>query len=470
MADMTQSAMGDLEVTWAHPIETRDGTLTADAQMVNALVEKDGQGTCIVKRPGTAYFNPGGPTGSAQGSVYINGVLWWIVSDVLYENGNPAFSITLPGITVLDQRYSTLSDFPPGTSYVHNGIQMWKIVGTVATLVSGSPTPLLSGFVELDGVAYVMDTSGIIHGSGLNDASTWPALDFVQADYWLGSGMGISRHLNYVMGFYARGLQVYWDANAAPNGSGIALNPVLSASFTTGTSNGFTIQELADVTYFVSLDKQYGPSVQSMQGLNMVKVSDTYVDKMLQITNLQLLRSTVIRVAGHSLYILNSASPGYTLVYDISTQIWSTWTSHFNVTGLVSPFSGLYGAQNLLEQFMQDTSTGLVMTVSPTFYTDAVGTIPVKCVTPNYEWGTLNYKRFSYMQQIANTTTTSINVSFTDDDYQTFSTPRAISLQFPRKELRNCGSARSRAWVMTHEDNTPLRLYSVKIAGTVLTR
>jgi len=469
MADMTRSGMGDLEITWTHGIESRDGMLTSDAQMVNALVEKDSQGVCCVKRPGTVYTNPTGPQGTAQGSVYINGVLWWIVNDKLYINGTTALIITLPGLTVMDLQYSTLSDFVVGTSYLHNGVQMWKIVGTTATLVSGSPTPLSPGFVELDGVAYVMDTSGVIHGSAINDAATWPALDFVRADYSLGSGAGISRHLNYIMGFYDRGLQVYWDANAAPNGSGIALSPALSASYTTGTANGHTIQELADVTYFVSLDKEYGPSVQSMQGLQMSKVSDVYVDKMLQNVNLSLLQSTVIRVAGHPLYILNSGDAfSFTLVYDISTQIWSTWTTR--VSGVVRPFAGRYGAQNNLAQYMQDTSTGLVMEVLPNVYTDANGTIPVSCTTPNYEWGNLNYKRFSYMQQIAATTTTSINISFTDDDYQTFSTPRSISLQYPRKQLRNCGASRSRAWMMTHEDNTPLRLYAVKIAATVLSR
>ena len=85
MADMTKSGMGDLEITWAHDIETRDGKLTSDAQMVNAMVEKDSQGVCIVKRPGTFYYNPGGPTGVAQGSLFISGTLWWIVNDKLYE-------------------------------------------------------------------------------------------------------------------------------------------------------------------------------------------------------------------------------------------------------------------------------------------------------------------------------------------------------------------------------------------------
>ena len=468
MADMTKSGMGDLEITWAHDIETRDGKLTTDAQMVNAMVEKDSQGVCIVKRPGTSYYNPGGPVGAAQGNLFISGTLWWIVNDKLYQNGSPSVSITLPGLTVSGQNYFSVSDFPFGTSYLHNGVQMWKIVGTTPTLISGNPTPMSPGMAELDGVIYVMDTLGKVYGSALNDGTTWPALDFVQADYWLGQGRGLIRHLNYIIAYYNRGIQVYYDANSAPNGSGIALAPVLSASYTTGCPRGNTLQELADVTYFVAIDSEYGPSVKAMQGLQLTKVSTPYVDKILQETNLQLLFSASFRVAGHQFYLLQSASPAYTLVYDTEMQIWSTWQTRAN-TGLAN-FGGLYGATDGTQQFLQDTTSGLVMVLSPDTYTDAIGTIPVSCTTPNYEWGNLNYKRFSYMQQIAATTTTSINISFTDDDYQTFSTPRAISLQYPRKQLRNCGASRSRAWVMAHEDNTPLRLYAVKIAATILSR
>lgn len=472
---MAANPDGDqLEVSWAHTIETRDGTLAADAKNINCFIEKDSQGTCIVKRPGSTYLTFGsggttpGPQGTAQGSVFISGTIWWIVNDVLYQNGNPAVSIVLPGVSPIGIPYYAISDFPFGTSYLSNGFQMFKIVGTTATLITGQPTPLVPGFVELDGVAYVMGTTGIIYGSAINDATTWPALDFVQADYWLGQGRGIVRHLNYIVALYNRGTVLYWDANAAPNGQGIALNPVLSSAFTMGCASGATIQELADVTYWLAFNKEYGPSVQSLQGLQMVSISTPYVEKILQTANLAATYATSLRIAGHSFYVLTLAIPGITLAYDVGTQQWAEWTSI--VGGNVNVFVGKFSANNGFTQLSQDSSTGMVMQFSDSVYTDATGPLPVTCVTPNYDWGTLNWKRFGYMNQIANTVNTTVSVSYTDDDYQSFSTPRTIDLSTVRKQLRNCGSSRRRAWMLQHTDNTPLRVYDMKVSTTGLPR
>jgi hypothetical protein len=106
----------------------------------------------------------------------------------------------------------------------------------------------------------------------------------------------------------------------------------------------------------------------------------------------------------------------------------------------------------------------------PTYYTDATGPINVTCVTPPYDWKTSNYKRFNYMSQLSDFVQTSISISYTDDDYESFSTPRVMSLMGARNQLRNCGSSRRRAWMMFHQDNTPLRLYEVRMDMDILAR
>lgn len=479
-----QDTGGDVNISWAHPIGTRDGTLTADAKMVNCFVEKEEEErSAIVKRPGTEYWTTN-VTGTAQGFFKWNGVPFFIVNDTAYRLTNP---VTGPGIPItgvvnlgffytsidsINSLTNSLIQNEAGELFVFNGTSFTKVIDT--NYVSNTP---LFGVVFLDGVYYVMTASGRVIGSALNDPTTWPALDFAGADPEFGQGVTVVRHLNYVLAFYLYGLQVFWDANAAPNGSGIALNPVLSASFRTGAFNAGCVTEINDVTYFLANTPLFGRSVQMLNGLTLQKISDPYVERILNNPTLNFtspnLWSFGIQISGHSFYVLNLSTINVTLVYDITTGVWGTWSSV--VTGVEQFFVGrgyvsAEGAGGNFGDFIQDTVTGKPMLMSPTIFSDATGPLNVTCVTPNYDWGTLNYKRFAMMYQIADTIADSINISFSDDDYQTFSTPRQLNLQTARKQIRNCGSSRRRAWKMTYNGNFPLRLNDMSVPTAVLTR
>lgn len=478
-----QDTGGDVEISWAHPIGTRDGTLTADAKMVNCFVEKEeGEQSAIVKRPGTSYQST--TLGTAQGLFKFHGAPYSIVNDTAYQfnqfgdgTGIPITGVVNTGqfytsIDSLNSSGNTLIQNQAGELFVFNGATFTKVTDTNYT----GNVPQF-GIAYLDGVYYNMTAAGNVIGSAINDPTTWPALDFVGADPEFGQGITVVRHLNYILAFYFYGLQVYWDANAAPNGSGIALNPVLSASFRTGLFNAACVTEINDVTYFLGNTPLYGRSVQMLNGLQLQKISDPYIERILNNPNLSFVNLHIwsfgIQIAGHSFYVLNLSEINVTLVYDITSGVWNVWTSV--VGGVEQYFVGrgylsAQGANGHIGDFTQDVTTGKVMLMSPTLYTDATGQMNVTCVTPNYDWGTLNYKRFALMQQMADTIADSINISYSDDDYQTFSTPRQLSLQFPRKQMRNCGSSRRRAWMMQYSGNFPLRLNSLSVPTAVLTR
>jgi len=481
----TAQSNNELSISWGHPIGTRDGTLTTDAKMVNCFMEKEeGEGVAVVKRPGTSYQSTA--TGTAQGFFKFNGLGYFIVNDVAYFIDPPTqgSGIAIPSVfnpgqfyTSIDSQFATtptLIQNQEGELWTFNGAAFTKVTDTNYT--GGNPQ---FGIAYLDGVYYAIWQDGKIVGSALNDPTTWPALDFVQADIEFGGGVTVTRHLNYILAFYQSGLQVYYDANAAPNGSGIALNPVLSASFRTGAFNAATVSEINDVTYFVGSTPLYGRSVQMLNGLTMQKISDAYVERILNNTALEFpslhIWSFGIQIMGHSFYVLNLTPINVTLVYDITTGVWSTWSS---VVGGVEQYfvgrgySSANGAEGAFGDFTQDTTTGRIMSISPSLYTDATGNINMTCVTPNYDWGTLNWKRFASMQQIADTQTagTMVNVSYSDDDYQTFSTPRQIDMSTVRKQMRNCGSSRRRAWMLQYTGNTPMRLNEMKVLTAGLPR
>jgi hypothetical protein len=213
------------------------------------------------------------------------------------------------------------------------------------------------------------------------------------------------------------------------------------------------------------------------QGLEMVKISTPFVEKILNqpalTQNISNIWALGINTAGHMFYVLTIVPLNVTLVYDMTSQTWSTWSSV--VGGVEQYFTGRFylrseGQQAIIGDTMQDVSTGYQMQMQPTYYTDATGPINVTCVSTPYDWKTSNYKRFNYMSQLSDFINTSISISYTDNDYQSFSTPRVMALTGPRSQLRNCGSSRRRAWKMFHQDNTPLRLYEVRMDMDILAR
>lgn len=55
-------------------------------------------------------------------------------------------------------------------------------------------------------------------------------------------------------------------------------------------------------------------------------------------------------------------------------------------------------------------------------------------------------------------TTSNVMISWTDNDYQTFSTPRAVDVSHAYKQLYALGRFRKRAYQVTYSDNFPMRM------------
>jgi hypothetical protein len=472
----------DLPVSWTHPIGTRDGTLTADAKMVNCFAEQIENGFVLIKRPGTSYYS--GILGTAQGQFSYFGANFFIVNNTAYASATlSGAGIAIPSALTPFEPFVSLSSEEAGaplTVIQDQAGNLWTFNGLAFTKVTDANytgTTVAQGIAYLDGVYYAMRVDGQVIGSAINDPTTWPALDFVQADVTYNAGVTVLRHLNYIIGFYNAGTQVFWDANAAPNGSGIALQPVLNASFTTGCFNGATVVELYDVSYWVATTAQFGRTIQTFQGLSMVKISTPFIDKILNqptLTNLSTMWAFGFQISGHIFYVLTIPVLNVTLAYDVNTQNWSTWSSV--VGGVEQYFTGRFyqneqgQSSGVIGDSLMDTSTGKQMVMLPSTYVDATGPINVTSISPPYDWNTSNYKRFNYISQLGDFINTMVNISFSDDDYQSFSTPRAMQLVGPRNQLRGGGSSRRRAWKLTHQDNTPLRIGELRLDLDIMAR
>lgn len=476
-----------LAVSWCNTIGTRNGDLTTDAKMINCFVEKTDNGAALVKRPGSSYTNYNPVTGNAQGIFRCINHSYFIVNNNVYSVNQELYAggVGLPSPPASTVPFNTLSSGPNSLipyAVLQAGVYLYTWSGTIATKVTDAnytSRAMQPGIAFLDGVFYAMDGRGQLIGSALNDVTVWPTLDFVQADYSFENGVTVCRHLNYIIAYYTYGTQIYWDANSAPNGQGIALGQVSSGTFQTGCFGPYTVVELNDVNYFVGQTKRFGRTVQMINGLTMQRISTPWVEKILNKVTSTVdqnnLWASGAQIMGHSWYLLTLQELGITLAYNVEMQNWEIWQSTVGTqqTYYQGRFGQVLGGDGeVLTQgsYFQELSTGWVVKLDPTVYQDASGAILVTSVTPNYDYGTLNWKRFGYCNQFADTISTTVGIYYSDNDYQTWSSGRAIDLSTARKQTRNLGSSRRRAWKLTHNDNTPLRVFDFQVSSSSVPR
>jgi hypothetical protein len=80
------------------------------------------------------------------------------------------------------------------------------------------------------------------------------------------------------------------------------------------------------------------------------------------------------------------------------------------------------------------------------------------------DFKTMRMKIYHDVELVADTesTTSTLTVSYTDDDYQTFTTLGTVDLSQERKRIPRAGAARRRGWVFTHAAATPMRLHALE--------
>lgn len=444
-------------------IETRDGSLGKDARNVNAYAESTPEGMMMVKRPGLVLADSH-PAGTAQGTFFFGGQGWSIINNTARAiGGGTAIAIPSAGSASaqFDSLQNALNPLAP-TTLLHSADGLWVFNGVTATKVTDAdyPSSTLPGVCELDGTFYVMQTTtGRIFGSAVGDPTSWDALNFIGAGVQMGTGVAVHRHLNYVLGFYSNGLQAFYDNN---NPTGSPLSPAGNASWLTGCASGASVVELNDVTFFLSRTAQNGIAVSMLEGLQLGIVSTPFVEKVLNAADLTGLRAMGLRVAGHPFYLLSIPAAAVTLAYDALMKRWDCWSSR--VGGVDTAFAGCnYLPSNAGGSgWLQDPSSGAVYSLTESALDDAGQPIVVKLRTRAVDWGTRKRKFFGEGLLLADTVASTLTESHSDDDYQTWSTPRTIDLASDKKMLQRNGSARSRAFELVHAASTPLRVWGLE--------
>ena len=458
-----------------NPLNRSGSILTKDARLVNMLVEvfqtpdNVNQRVFVKSRPGLATVYT---TNNAVG----RGCYYWVVSGVGYIISVSGDKVYSNGTLVKTLTTSTgevgFTEFVSSTGTVTlvmlDGTKgyVFSTPTTAPTEITDVdfPTPHIPMPVFMDGYLFVAkaDTQDI-YNSDLDDPLLWTTGDFISAEMYPDKIKALSKNNNYIYAVGSNSVEYFFDA---ANATGSPLGRHESAVQQFGTVAAATVVQTEKEVVLVGETGNGGHTVWTIDGFKEKEIGTPAIRSIFRAegSNLANAKAHCIRVSGQKLYIISLTS--VTLVYSFDTQMWSEWTS--GTTGALA-FKGSHAADGPNGMaYLLDDSNGKVYTISEDNHTDAGTGFLCQIVTPKYDFDTFNRKfmsRFSLIGDIPDGSGAGnvLQIYWTDDDYQTWSTARDLSFDYDFPCIAQLGNFRRRAFKIEYSQPYLLRLEAFEV-------
>jgi len=452
----------------------------------------------LVYRPGIKAYKKFASYGDVgRGVSYFNGKMYAAWGSKIYEDnpfgggGTPTSVITMSTSTgkvgfVLGNS-STFGDY----LFICDGVDGWYIdsAGAVTHVVDPDfPTPHIPTPVFLDGYICVAKGSDI-YSCDLDTPSSWNASNFVSAESFPDAIVALARQNNQIVAFGSSSTEFFYDA---ANSSGSPFNRNESAIIQTGCAANHVIYQNERYCAFIGQSDSGGRAVWFIEGFQPKKVSDEFIERIIDSeTDLANCSGYGVRVVGHMFYVINLKDANRTFVYDVDEKLWHEWSSRIpnsEPTGTGTPPAstiGFFQYDHATDcdtgtAYLQHTNSGYMLYFDPSEsnYVDEYNNLtPNKDTygiegivrTNRYDMDTMNRKRLHSFRLFSDrqpTSGTAISMTYTDDDYQSNSSTISIELTEDMPACYQLGSFRRRAFTLTYEDNTPMRLEAIELCYT----
>jgi hypothetical protein len=460
----------------------RSGSLlTKDAKLVNMLVEvvqtpdNVNQRVFVKSRPGLSTPVMTTNPGEARGCYYwiINGVghFYSVVANMLYIDGMLQQFITTSTGSV------GFTEFVSSTGTVSlimvDGVKCYVCpdpgLGAPVTVDSTSapnfPTPHVPMPIFLDGYLFLAKSNTEdIYNCVIDDPTSWTAGTFISAEMYPDTIVALSKNNNYIYAVGSNSIEYFYDAGTAAPDSPLARHESAVQQF--GTVAPATVVQTEKEVILLGQTGNGGHTVWTIDGFKETEIGTPAIRSVLRAEGSALPNAVAycIRVSGQKLYIVNLTTR--TLVYSFDTKMWSFWNSGLDNS---AAFIGKYGTDGPNGMaYIYNKTTGDVHTVSEDNHTDSGTGFTCEIVTPKYDFDTFNVKfasRFSLIGDIPTTSGTGnvLQVSWTDNDYVTWSTTRDLSFDYDFPCIAQLGRFRRRAFKISYSQPYLLRLEAFEI-------
>jgi len=328
------------------------------------------------------------------------------------------------------------------------------------------PANTLGTLVYMDTYIFTNLTTGPIYNCAPDDPTLWNSSWVITPQMYPGQWRAIARQNNFLLAFSDTTIQTFVTTN---NSSGAPLENYESGAQQLGCVRANSIASDGQRITWVGTTQTGQATVYMMEGLTSPQEIATTQIKNLMASNYGNGKASFIRTAGKNLYLLMSTEPDI-LVYDYDLNMWVIWERAVDTTAaewvafaayqepLNNPPSSvlfLLEYSGDIYRFTPEESTDRNMTATP-----GGGTaFEVAVQTERLDFQTTNRKFVRRLELLADKTATTANVmvSYSDDDYSTFSTERALDLSNSRAFLPLGGNFRRRAYKFSYTGTQRIR-------------
>ena len=328
----------------------------------------------------------------------------------------------------------------------------FPVGGALTEIVSANfppkQTPALvttGPFVQMNGYTYIMCTNGQLWNSDYNTFVNWTGTSFISTIKKPDVGVGVARYQNALVAFCLTHTEFFFDAK---NSIGSPLS-FEASSLNLGCANQYAFVNIGETVAWYSTTG--GGAIYMLQGRSAVKISNAAVDRVLQFMNPALVRLNVMVSYSNPFLLVNSPVATFQMAYDMGSGTWSLFR-----------FAGNELTQSDTIPSSATLSTVYVGPTVTSYYQSSTAATTGNYLTAKFDAGTEKKKFLRSIRVIGamgSTAADTISISWTDDDYETFSTARTIDLNAgERPMLSRCGSFFKRAFRVTASNDTAGRL------------
>ena len=359
-------------------------------------------------------------------------------------------------------------------------------IGSWTEISASAYTTLIKrGKMEfIDGFAFQMTSDNRIYNSNINTLQTWNAVNYIAKAIQADRAGGLARHGNILLAFGDETVEGFRNAGT-PVGSPlqripelqqkIGLVPLLKGTSTPAFHYYATI---AGVMYFLGNTKatpgssqlSYSIGLFSFDGSSFKKVSPPAIDKLLTGFGTAVQQICSISFSGKDAVVIQTSawalavgSQATALVYFPAVGDWFEWGSTLaqfaSAQGVFMAATGSGTNGNRLYTFDNDnwydgsaggqTSFDMIQQFKLPKNDNARASMPWAGVVAD----TISASASTSAHGDAN-----LYISFSDNDYASFSTPRVIDLSTREKRITRCGSFKDRVVRLVHSANAECRI------------
>lgn len=320
-------------------------------------------------------------------------------------------------------------------------------------------------FIHLDGYAFIMTTDGRIWNSVLSSITSWQSTDFISANMLPDKGVGLASYKNRLVAFGKESIE-FFENVGNPTGSPLQRIPELFIKF--GCPDPDLIVNIEDTLGFVAVSSSGGYGVYILDNYQPRKVSYAELDALLGIIGIGNFNATGVKLHGKPLYILSSSTR--TFVYSFEDDLWFEWSSGVPLWSKMTGDTGnnIYSISNINNAGV----LGKVFNINQQSiqYLDNGSTFTMAVQTNPIDFGTSRKKRLPKLWIVSDMypSTNNLDISWSDDDYITYSPTRTVDMSSYNRYLTGLGSFRRRSFQFVNTSELACRLEAIEaevIAG-----